>query len=103
MKNALIEAARVYLFKNVHIPHKRFEVEMSGMLVDFALSLLQWKKIKSEDDLPKAEGWYIVMHQVGSPVPETAWWEELDSDEWERTYCAYIPVPLPEYVKGEKQ
>lgn len=61
---------------------------------------LQWKSVA--DGLPEVEGWYNVMHDVGFTVPETAWWEQSESDQWERTYRAYIPVPIPEYVKEQR-
>lgn len=67
---------------------------------NFALSLLQWKRIETADDLPTIEGEYVVRTKPGF-YAQTAVYDETENTYWTQVVAAYIPIPIPQYTEGE--
>jgi hypothetical protein len=69
-------------------------------IIIFALSLLQWKDVA--DGRPEVTGRYIAIDRDDN-FPRI-WTFGVDFSEhfWKRQKIAYIPVPIPEYVKEQR-
>lgn len=61
-REARIEAARTYITASGYCYRPTSgEPLLSHFMADFSLSVEQkWVEIRSEEDLPKVEGWYLV-------------------------------------------
>ncbi len=66
---------------------------------------LKWKDVA--DGLPEVDGNYNVKWQDLDGGAYDVWHHDEKDEEnkqfWHLRFAAYIPVPISEYVKGEKQ
>lgn len=71
-----------------------------------AASHYDWKEIRSSEDLPEVDGWYVVMYPKRYPkfkAPILALFDPSDLRQrefWLSDERAYIPHPIPEYVQS---
>lgn len=65
---------------------------------------LQWKDVA--DGLPEVEGWYSVKWSEDNGGAYDVWHHDSNDEGnkqfWRDRFSAYIPVPLPEYVKEQR-
>lgn len=75
------------------------------MMTDFALSLLKWKSVA--DGLPEVDAIYQVIEREGNTrfyayyIGRKEVWVTEDGADIVNV-IAYIPVPIPEYVKEQR-
>lgn len=98
-RNDLIEKAREFRLNEGSLTKyypKMDNSQISEMMADFALSLFQFKEVRSSDDLPKVDGVYYTNEGVAAKFRV----DDKDNREWWlKRFYAYIPIPLPAYLE----